>query len=54
MDVSLIDSLQNKGLYPHPVKAFEVLQTHLSWVILTGDYAYKIKKTLNLGFQDFT
>ncbi len=50
----LIKALQNPALYPHPVSAFEVIQTHLSWVILTGHYAYKIKKPLNLGFQDFT
>jgi uncharacterized protein len=35
-------------------KKFQILQTHLSWVILTGKVAYKIKKPLNLGFNDFT
>ena len=54
MSEILIQALQNPALYPHPVTTFEVIQTHLSWVILTGDYAYKIKKPLNLGFQDFT
>lgn len=53
MDV-LINALQNSEKFNHPVKAFSVIQTHLSWVILTGTYAYKIKKPLNLGFQDFT
>ncbi len=33
---------------------FEILETHLSYVILTGQYAYKIKKPLNLGFNDYT
>lgn len=50
----LLTALQNPALYPHPVKRFETIETHLSWVLLTGDYAYKIKKPLNLGFQDFT
>lgn len=54
MDATLIESLQSTELYPHDVKDFHVMQTHLSWVILTGNYAYKIKKPLNLGFQDFT
>ncbi len=54
MSDTLIKALQNQALYPHPVTAFEVIQTHLSWVILTGPFAYKIKKPLNLGFQDFT
>ncbi len=30
------------------------METHISWVILTGDYAYKLKKPLNLGFLDFS
>lgn len=31
-----------------------LIETHISWVLLTGEYAYKIKKPLNLGFLDFT
>ena len=50
----LIQALQNPALYDHPVSAFEVIETHISWVILTGDYAYKIKKPVNLGFLDFS
>ncbi|MEK6591682.1 MAG: AAA family ATPase [Pseudomonadota bacterium] len=30
------------------------METHISWVILTGQYAYKIKKPVNLGFLDFS
>ena len=30
------------------------METHISWVLLTGVYAYKIKKPLNLGFADFS
>ncbi len=52
--MELINALKNPDLYPHAVKNIEVLETHLSWVILTGLYAYKIKKPFNLGFQDFT
>ncbi len=50
----LIRSLQNPGLYGHPVERFEVIETHISWVLLTGPYAYKIKKPVNLGFVDFS
>ncbi len=32
----------------------EVKQTHISWVILTRDTAYKIKKPVNPGFLDFS
>ncbi|MFW3898830.1 AAA family ATPase [Pseudomonas bharatica] len=54
MTQALIAALQNPALYPHPVKDFRVIETHISWVVLTGDYAYKIKKPMNFGFLDFT
>ncbi|QQS52984.1 MAG: AAA family ATPase [Candidatus Competibacteraceae bacterium] len=51
---TLIAALLQPDRYPHPVDAVEHLQTHISHVLLAGDYAYKIKKPLNLGFLDFT
>jgi aminoglycoside phosphotransferase family enzyme/predicted kinase len=42
------------GAYPHPVDTPELLETHISWVVLTGDYAYKIKKPIRLEFLDFS
>ncbi|MDX8395111.1 MAG: AAA family ATPase [Mariprofundaceae bacterium] len=42
------------GFYPHTVHNIECIQTHISWVFLTGDYVYKIKKPVNLGFLDFS
>jgi len=50
----LIQALQDPALYDHPVEDFSVIETHISWVILTGNYAYKIKKPVNLGFVDFS
>jgi aminoglycoside phosphotransferase family enzyme/predicted kinase len=50
----LIAALRNPELYPHAVRDIEVIETHISWVILTGDYAYKLKKPVDLGFLDFT
>lgn len=50
----LIESLQNKSLFDHCVDEFQVLETHISWVLLTGPYAYKLKKHVNLGFVDFS
>jgi len=32
----------------------ELVQTHASWVILTDEYAYKIKKPVNFGFLDYS
>lgn len=54
MTQALIAALQNPALYPHPVDGFQVIETHISWVLLTGPYAYKIKKPVNFGFLDFT
>lgn len=47
MSQTLIAALQNPALYPHPVERFEVIETHISWVLLTGPYAYKIKKPMD-------
>ncbi|MFY8149149.1 MAG: AAA family ATPase [Prochlorococcaceae cyanobacterium] len=52
--MALIEALLDPGAYPHPVERVELLETHISWVLLTGPYAYKIKKPVNLGFVDFT
>ena len=50
MTQALIAALQNPTIFPHPVESFQVIETHISWVILTGPYAYKIKKAVNFGF----
>ena len=54
IDGSLIKSLMRVELYDHPVCRFELIETHISWVILTGTFVYKIKKPVNLGFIDFS
>lgn len=51
---ALIEHLRDARLYDHRVDGFEVMQTHISWVILTGPFAYKIKKPVDMGFLDFT
>ena len=51
---SFISALLNAELFPHPVDKLQLIETHISWVILTGPYAYKIKKPVNLGFLDFS
>lgn len=54
MSSELISALQNPALYDHPVEEFQVFETHISWVILTGQYAYKVKKPMDFGFLDFS
>ncbi|MEJ2346073.1 MAG: AAA family ATPase [Gammaproteobacteria bacterium] len=50
----LIEALHNPDRFPHPCTDFQLIETHISWVILCGPYAYKIKKAVNLGFLDFS
>ena len=50
----LIAGLQHPSRYDHPTTNFLVIQTHISFVILTGNYVYKIKKPLDLEFLDFS
>jgi len=50
----LIQALLEPQRYPHPVQRVELVQTHISWVLLAGDFAYKIKKPLQLPFLDFS
>ncbi len=40
--------------YPHPVAAVRLIETHISWVFLTGAFVYKVKKPCALGFLDFS
>jgi aminoglycoside phosphotransferase family enzyme/predicted kinase len=51
---TLITDLSSPAAYPHPVEAVRVVQTHISCVFLTGDYAYKIKKPVDFGFLDYS
>jgi len=34
--------------------ACKIIETHISWILLAGQYAYKIKKPVNFGFLDFS
>lgn len=49
-----IRGLFESDAYPHPVGKIQLIETHISWVFLTGEYAYKIKKPVDLGFLDFS
>ncbi|MEP5763250.1 MAG: AAA family ATPase [Halieaceae bacterium] len=54
MDAASISALRRPDAWPHPVGAIELIETHISWVLLTGEFAYKIKKPVNFGFLDFS
>lgn len=40
--------------YPEEDGEVQVAETHISWVFLAGDYAYKIKKPVKFSFLDFS
>ncbi len=48
----LIRLICEKNIFSSSYKEYEIIETHISWIILTGNYAYKIKKQSNLGFYD--
>ena len=53
LDTALVEQLMLPAAFDYPVKSVERIDTHISWVILTDRYAYKIKKPLVLDFLDF-
>jgi aminoglycoside phosphotransferase family enzyme/predicted kinase len=40
--------------FPHATERVELIETHISWVILTGDWAYKLKKPVRFDFLDYS
>ncbi|MDJ0751444.1 MAG: AAA family ATPase [Woeseiaceae bacterium] len=51
---ALVGSLSHRSAYDHRVGNIRVLDTHISWIVLTGDFAYKIKKPVKLDFLDYS
>lgn len=49
-----VQALLDRRAYAHTADDLELHETHISWVILAGPFAYKIKKPVALGFLDFT
>jgi uncharacterized protein len=45
-------ALMTPAAYPHPAASIELVQTHVSWVLLTGLFAYKIKRPVHYPFID--
>ena len=50
----LVERLRDPRRFPHPATDVQLVETHISWVLLAGDFAYKVKKPLDLGFLDFS
>ncbi len=54
MSENQIQQLIQQGIFPDGETEHELIQTHISWVILDKDYVYKIKKPVKLSFLDFS
>ena len=47
--------MQQPDFYPHAVaENIQIIQTHAALIFLTGDYAYKVKKSVDFGFLDYS
>lgn len=51
----IIQQMLQPQFYPHPVEEpVRLMQTHVSYVLLTGEYAYKVKKPVDFGFLNYS
>ncbi|HAF56342.1 MAG TPA: hypothetical protein DCL01_14280 [Thauera sp.] len=50
----LVRELMQSGVLPGSAGGVSLIETHISWVLLAGEYAWKLKKPLDLGFLDFS
>jgi len=51
----LIQQMLQPEFYPHDVQTpIRLMQTHVSYVLLTGDFAYKVKKAVDFGFLNYS
>ena len=50
----MIQALMKPEIYPEPTEGIELEQTQMSFVFLTDNHAYKVKKPVNLGYLDYT
>jgi len=51
---ALVQALLKPEAYPHKPSKVELAQTQMSFIFLTGDLVYKVKKPVNLGYLDYT
>jgi aminoglycoside phosphotransferase family enzyme/predicted kinase len=50
---TILRAMADPAFYPHDVSGIEIRHTHISAVVLTGRWVYKLKKPRDLGFLDF-
>jgi aminoglycoside phosphotransferase family enzyme len=50
----VVEALMKPEAYDEEPGKIKLIQTHISFVFLTRNFVYKVKKAVNLGFLDFT
>jgi len=50
----IVEALLKSDAYPHNPRKIELVQTQMSFLFLTGDFVYKVKKPVDLGYLDYT
>ena len=50
----MVQALLDPKAYPEAPQGIELVQTQMSFVFLTDNYVYKVKKPVNLGYLDYT
>ena len=50
----LVTALMTPQIYTSPPERVEMVQTQMSFIFLAGDFVYKVKKAVNLGYLDYT
>ena len=50
----IVEALMEPQAYDEQPGPIEVVQTHISYVFLTKNFVYKVKKAVNFGFLDFS
>jgi len=49
-----IDRILSNGIFPHPFPTPQLVETHLSYILLGKSFAYKFKKEIKYSFLDFS
>lgn len=51
---TIVKAMSEPSFYAHEVEEVRFLQTHISSVFLTGEFAFKLKKPVDFGFLNYS
>ncbi len=50
----LAQAMLDPAFYPERPSSVKMMQTQMSFIFIAGDYVYKLKKPVNLGYLDYS